>query len=267
MSALRFPQRFLLGVHFSCCPPPKLPLLVESALSSSLPTKIFTPNPEMLVKASRDPAFKNVLNAADINLCDGRGAELALRIAEMNQEERVYRQPGADFITTLCAEAEKIGVSIYLIGAADEATVSAAANELTSRFPLLKVAGFHPGPRITETATGLSYDAEEHAAVLADINAKRPAVLIVAFGMGKQEKWIHQFLPELPSVKIAIGVGGALDYLAGKVPRAPYFMRKIGFEWLFRLAYQPHRLVRIFNATAIFPFLVLKDFFTSSRKN
>ena len=83
------------------------------------------------------------------------------------------------------------------------------------------------------------------------------AVLFVAFGMGKQEKWIYENIEKLPSVKIAMGVGGAFDYISGSVPRAPLLLRTLGLEWAYRLWKQPSRIGRIWNATAVFMWLFL----------
>ena len=87
----------------------------------------------------------------------------------------------------------------------------------------------------------------------------KPDILFVAFGHGKQEKWINEYLRDLPSVKIAMGVGGAFDYLSGQTSRAPLWMRKIGLEWLYRLIREPKRLKRIWRAVIIFPIYFVKS--------
>ena len=82
--------------------------------------------------------------------------------------------------------------------------------------------------------------------------------MFVAFGHGKQEKWIAQNLRDLPSVKIAMGVGGAFDFISGHVKRAPKFMRRIGLEWVWRLILQPCRVGRILKATIVFLFMLYR---------
>jgi len=77
-------------------------------------------------------------------------------------------------------------------------------------------------------------------------------VLLVAFGHGKQEKWIWQFKKQLPTVRLFMGVGGTFDFLAGRVRRAPKFIQKIGLEWLWRLFRQPWRARRVWTATVVF---------------
>jgi len=82
-------------------------------------------------------------------------------------------------------------------------------------------------------------------------------ILFVAFGAPKQEFWISENLDKIP-VKIAIGVGGAFDYISGKIPRAPFFVRKLGMEWLFRLLVQPWRIKRQLSLIE-FAWLVIKE--------
>ena len=80
----------------------------------------------------------------------------------------------------------------------------------------------------------------------------QPDILFVAFGHGKQEKWIYENLKDLPGVKVAMGVGGAFDFVSGNKKRAPKWMRVIGLEWLYRLIHEPNNLGRIWKATVIF---------------
>lgn len=204
--------------------------------------KIYTPNPEMLVKASRDIYFREVLNASDLNLCDGFG----LRVFS-----GAPRMPGVDFMIELCGLAERESKSIYLLGSGNEEVVKKCADALLKRFSSLTIVGFDKGPAIDESAISSE---SNHL-----INNAKPDILFVAFGMGKQEKWIHENLPKLASVRIAMGVGGSFDFIAGTAVRAPLFLRKIGLEWLYRLIRQPKRFRRIWNATVVFTYLALKE--------
>jgi N-acetylglucosaminyldiphosphoundecaprenol N-acetyl-beta-D-mannosaminyltransferase len=91
--------------------------------------------------------------------------------------------------------------------------------------------------------------------MLADIITAAPAILIVAFGHIKQEEWIQQNLKDLPSVQVAIGVGGAFDMISGYLRRAPRLFRFFGLEWLWRFLIQPYRYKRIWKAIITFPYL------------
>lgn len=127
------------------------------------------------------------------------------------------------------------------------------------QFPNLNIVGFSRGPKILEITdppkqneSGLDINVEENKKTIETINQAHPTILFVAFGMGKQEKWIFENLKKMPSVKIAMGIGGAFDYISEKVKRAPLLARKLGLEWLYRLIKEPKRIVRIWNATVGF---------------
>jgi N-acetylglucosaminyldiphosphoundecaprenol N-acetyl-beta-D-mannosaminyltransferase len=91
------------------------------------------------------------------------------------------------------------------------------------------------------------------------INEAQPDILFVAFGAPKQEKWIYENIKKMPSVKLAIGVGGSFDFISGKIKRAPLIFQKLGLEWLWRLILEPCRIKRIYTATLKFGWLVLKS--------
>jgi len=233
----------------------------EQFLLSEKSTKIFTPNPEMVVLAQQDRSFCEVLNSGDLNLCDGFGLSFLGGFTRIT---------GVDFMLDLCARAEVLGKSVYLLGSGRREIVEAVALKLKEKFPALQVVGFSEGPVITVTQKrregetlfyGLGVKTVDNHRIISQINEKRPDLLFVAYGMGKQEKWIQEFLPQCKSVKIAMGVGGSFDYIAGKVSRAPCFMRKIGLEWLYRVVREPKRLRRIFNATVVFFYYYLRSFF------
>ncbi len=218
----------------------------EFFLCSDKSFKIYTPNPEMLVKAHKDEDFKNILNGSDINLCDGFGLSLF---------SGAPRFSGVDFMLELCHLAEKEGRSIYLLGSGSDFVVAKTIDKLREKFPKIIIAGFDKGPDIHES----KIISEEGSETLQNIIKASPDILFVAFGMGKQEKWIDKNLHKMPSVKIAVGVGGSFDFISGLVQRAPCSMRKIGLEWLYRLFKQPKRFLRIVNAVLIFSILAIKE--------
>ena len=233
----------------------------EQFLLGEKQVKIFTPNPEMIVQAQKDHSFREVLNSSDLNLCDGFGLSFLGGFTRIT---------GVDFMLDLCARAEVLQKSVYLLGSGSREIAEATALKLKEKFPTLQIVGFNEGPVITvaeergEADTlfyGLRVKTIDNNRIVSDINEKHPDLLFVAYGMGKQEKWIQEFLPQCRSVKIAMGVGGSFDYTAGKVSRAPCFMRKIGLEWLYRVAREPKRLGRVFNATVVFFYYYIRSFF------
>ena len=213
---------------------------------------IATPNPEMLVMAHKDAGFREALGSADLALADGFGLVLMARLRGQRIPERIT---GVDFLTDiagLCAAREK---RVFLLGAG-EGVARAAAEALGKRFPALIIAGAASGGTLRQDNEGVYHIDDK---TMGDLKVASPDVLFVAFGHGKQELWITQHLPELPSVRVAMGVGGAFDFIAGKIVRAPKAMRAVGLEWLWRLIREPRRLGRIWTAVAVFPWLVLRE--------
>ncbi len=109
-----------------------------------------------------------------------------------------------------------------------------AADRLTARFPGLVMAGIESPPYRDLTAG-------EYSELLARIHAAKPDMLFVAFGQPKGELWIAKHCDEL-GVPVCVQVGASLDFVSGRVRRAPGVLRKVGMEWVFRLALEPRRL-------------------------
>lgn len=249
----------LLGIRIDEVSLPQALEKVRVFLAQKEQKMIFTPNPEMVVEAQKDSYFKEILNKADLNICDGKGIQLVAK-------EKIHRIPGVDFLQDLCALAEKESKSIYLLGSGSEEVVQKCQEKLSVQFPHLKIAGGHPGIQIfpqKNEPSRIDYNQEQNDALLEHIILAAPDILFVGFGHGKQEKWIYENLPSLPSVKVAMGVGGSFDYISGKIRRAPKMVQRAGLEWVWRLLRQPSRFFRIWNATVRFLFL----YFGHSKEN
>lgn len=215
---------------------------------------VATPNPEMLVAARHDAEFKRILSATDLNIPDGAGLLFAAKTTGQHLPERVT---GVDLVGDIAAYAAKNNRTIFLLGGHGNAA-EIAAGKLSEKFPGLRVVGAESGGVVVPVNGRYQLD----QAVLERIRMTSPEILLVAFGHGKQEKWISQHLAQFPSVRVAMGVGGTFDFYAGKVPRAPAWVRKIWFEWVWRLIQEPRRFKRIFTAAVVFPLLVI---FTRNR--
>jgi N-acetylglucosaminyldiphosphoundecaprenol N-acetyl-beta-D-mannosaminyltransferase len=239
-------RKFVAGVGVDDIDLPGALDFARQCFVSGKQCKIFTPNPEMVVKAQKDVVFKHTLNSGDLNICDGRGLQWA---------SGAKRLSGIDCMLALCDMAAKEGKSIYLLGSGDEETIKLTAENLQKQYPGLRIASYDKGTAVNEDAPA----ADEKT--IQQINITAPAILFVAFGMGKQEKWIAENIAKMPSVKIAMGVGGSFDYISGKIHRAPCWMRKIGLEWLYRLIQQPSRISRIFNAVVVYNWILIKNKF------
>ena len=210
---------------------------------------VVTPNPEFIVTAQHDRPFRDILNFADIAIADGVGLQYAARL----QGQRLQRVTGVDLMWFICELAAQQGSSIFLLGAAD-GVAEQTAQFLQSHFADLKVVGTESRGVISDNGKASS-DPE----LIKKITAAGPKILFVAFGHGKQEKWIFHHLDHLPSVRLAVGIGGAFDYLSGNITRAPWPLRNLGLEWLYRLIKEPWRKDRIITAVIIFPWLVIKN--------
>ncbi len=218
----------ILGVHVNKYTMDEAVALASLYLDEEGFNMIFTPNSEILLYASNNPEFANVLNSADMVIPDGIGVVYGAKILGNPISERVA---GFDLVCTLLPIMEKKGKSLYLLGA-KPGVAEAAAENLLKQYPNLKIAGTHDG----------YFDNDDE--VIDDINKKSPDFLMVCLGFPKQENWIYNNRERL-NVKLAIGAGGCLDVFAGTVQRAPEFYCNHGIEWLYRLIKQPSRFMRM----------------------
>jgi N-acetylglucosaminyldiphosphoundecaprenol N-acetyl-beta-D-mannosaminyltransferase len=199
--------------------------------------QVCTVNPEFVMEARANPAFRDVLRNADLRTPDGAGIILAGKLLRRPFRGRAT---GVSMVDRLGAISAQEGYSLYLLGAAP-GVAEAAAAVLQKR---------HPGARIVGTFAG-SPAGDDWPAIRERLWATRPDVLLVAYGAPKQDLWIAAHRDDLPpGVKVAMGVGGVFDYLSGRVRLAPAWIRRIGLEWLFRLAMQPWRWRRILRVLA-----------------
>ncbi len=238
---------------------------------------IATPNPEMLLESLKNKDFHSLLNKTDLNIADGIGILWASKFINdvenlKNKKSKIKksskwlkslalipfskkrlktilpeRVTGVDLMEKICEKAAKINRKIFLLGA-DNGIAEKVKEILEKKYPGTKIVGTFAG----------SPKKEDENEIMKKINRTSPEILFVAFGAPKQELWILENLKKFPSVKLAIGVGGAFDFISKKRKRAPVFMQKIGLEWLFRLLQEPSRIKRIYNATIKFPITVLK---------
>jgi len=230
-----FDKIFLLGVGFSNATKQEvLEFIVTGLRNHSEKYYIVTPNPELLVMASKDINYQEVLNNAKLALPDGIGVMIASRIMGKPLKERIH---GVDLVKSLCKEISKQPITVGFLGAGPN-IAELTAECLKRKFPGLKV--------------GLiSQEWSEN------LKNKPVDILFVAFGSPKQEIWISKNLEKLPA-KVVVGVGGAFDFISGKVRRAPLFIRRLGLEWLFRLIIQPWRIKRQLRLIQ-FVYLVLRE--------
>jgi N-acetylglucosaminyldiphosphoundecaprenol N-acetyl-beta-D-mannosaminyltransferase len=194
-----------------------------------LATRVMFVNAHCLNVASGDPAYREALRNADVVLADGSGLLLASRLLGLPVRHNLN---GTDLVPRLLEAAAAEGLSVYFLGG--EPGIAARAAEVAGRrWPGIVIAGSSHGY--------LTLDDE--AAVLDEIARLRPHVLLVAMGVPRQELWMDRTAAVLPP-SLTLGVGALFDFMAGRFPRAPRWMRLVGIEWMYRLYLEPGRLWR-----------------------
>ena len=230
----------LLGVPFEPLSRGDAQVRIASLLCGTKSATVFTPNPEMLWQAKKDPELKVLLKRADLLLPDGVGVTLAARLKGTPLPARL---PGIDMAEWILSYAAPHGLSVFLLGG-KPGVAQAAADKLQQRFPTLTVCGTHHG-YFDKTVTG-----QENQAVLNQIRRATPAILFVCFGFPAQERWISENTPALPFLRLSMGLGGSLDVWSGKLHRAPAAFQRTGTEWLWRALREPRRILPLLHAPA-----------------
>ena len=182
---------------------------------------LITINPEIAMIAQKDEEFKDIVNTADLITPDGVGIVFASKRKNVQIRERVT---GYELLHKLLSAANQEPFSFYFLGT-DEETSKAAVENIHKQYPNVIISGRHNG----------FFDREQEEAILKEITETKPDVLIVAMGAPFSDKWIDQHANHLSETKLAFGVGGSLDVIAGKVKQTPAIWKKLNVEWLHRL--------------------------------
>jgi len=214
---------------------------------------VVTPNVDHVVMLQEHAGLQAAYRDAGLVLVDGAPVLWSSRLLKSADEKLPERVAGSDLVPALfdAARADK-PLRVYLLGAAPGVADRAAAN-VRSRWPAIEVVGTYSPP------LGFDRHDKENDAILACITASRPDVLIVGLGAPKQELWVHKHRDRI-AAKVALCVGATIDFLAGERARAPVWMRKVGLEWLYRVAREPRRLAgRYFRDAVIFPRILIRE--------
>jgi N-acetylglucosaminyldiphosphoundecaprenol N-acetyl-beta-D-mannosaminyltransferase len=190
---------------------------------------VLNANAHCLNLCYEDPALRSFLNGAEIVFCDGAGVMLAARILGRRIPARITY---ADWAWQLADFAAARNFSLYFLGARP-GVARAAARRLKERYPDLEITGVHHG----------YFDRSENEAVVEEINAAAPDILLVGLGMPLQEYWLMENRHRLDA-GLALTGGAVFDYVSGRLRRGPRFLIGSGFEWLARLLVEPRRLWR-----------------------
>jgi N-acetylglucosaminyldiphosphoundecaprenol N-acetyl-beta-D-mannosaminyltransferase len=249
--------------------------IVKGFLQSNQQHYVVTPNPEIVLHAQKSKVYRAILNRASLKIPDGVGLLWASRFIQSTEEGKTgrlqhvahflkgmgglvslltrpksFRAPlpervtGVDLMERLTHHSYQMGAKIFLLGAAP-----GVADQVGQKWRFDQIVGTYAG----------SPAAKEEDEIVQRINASGANMLFVAYGAPKQEEWIARNLIKMPQVKVAIGVGGAFDFVAGVRQRAPQWMSRMGLEWLWRVGQEPSRIKRILRATLVFPWKVWRD--------
>lgn len=233
----------LLGVPIHAVSMQKAVDYCAAAIQSNAFHHVVTPNNEMLVEAQSNQVFCAMLQKADLLVPDSTGLVVGAKLTGQVLQGRVR---GVDLMENICMQASN-NTKVFLLGAAP-GVAKKTGDVLRVKNPALQVVGVFSG---SPAAT----DADN---IVERINQSGANVLFVAYGAPAQDMWIATYAQAMPNVRLAMGIGGSFDFIAGTVKRAPRFLRTLGLEWLWRLLLQPKRYKRIFKAVVVFPYLVVR---------
>lgn len=220
---------------------------IETRLKDGEHLWIVTANPEILLEARKDKKFHDAVSAADLRTVDGFGLFLVGSVLR----RKMKRLTGVELSEHLLQFAWKNHLRVGLLGG-EFGEVTAAAEKIRAGYPDLEI--------LAEDGGTIGRDGSEDAkaeAARERMTLYSPQVLLVAFGAPRQELWIHEHRSGFADLRAVVGVGGTFNFWAGRIKRAPSWMRTVGIEWLWRLMQEPRRIGRIWRAVVVFPIAVI----------
>jgi N-acetylglucosaminyldiphosphoundecaprenol N-acetyl-beta-D-mannosaminyltransferase len=235
----------VLGCPLDCVSMTETVQLVAQAVEAGRPFVHTSLNAAKVLAARRNGDLLQAIVRSDVITADGQGVVWAARALGYPVPERVT---GIDLMERLVAFASAEGWSVYVLGARENVLEQAIA-ELRRMHPEVALVGWHHG----------YFSPADEAAVVESIAAARPQLLFVALETPAKELFLDRNRERLGAI-FAMGVGGAVDVLAGHKRRAPRWIQKSGLEWLYRFAQDPRRLARRYLlGTATFIGLVCRE--------
>ena len=244
----------LFGVTVKHLPRERCFRVIQQAMHARSFTRIATLNPEFLLQAREEAAFRTNLNQADIHTIDGGGLRLAFWRQGVSWGGRVT---GGEIVDRLCREVSrrssseerqgKTGSSIGVIAREDGlSSLETVLSAFRKKYPGTIFHGASLAAAGRPSIDGLTHDQQ---AVLRGCE-----VVLCGLGAPGQEYFTESLRQHPGNIRVAVGIGGAFDVLTGTIKKAPHWISNAGCEWLWRLLHQPRRFRRIARAVAVFPF-------------
>lgn len=227
-------KAFVLNCPIDLCSLDEALNKANDAIRNNINFQIITINPEMIMNAQKNEHFFNILSNSDLNIADGVGVKIALKLNKINQNQI----RGVDFSRELTKLASENNYRIAFLGAKEEIIQKAKENFLKK----------YPNLNFVYTRNGYFDDENK---IIEEIKSANPQILLVGLGSPKQEEIIVKLKSVLQGCTM-VGVGGSFDVFSGIVKESPMIYRKLGLEWLYRTILQPERFKRIFPILPIF---------------
>ena len=227
-------KAFVLNCPIDLCNLEEASNKANDAIQNNINFQIITINPEMIMNAQKNEHFFNILSNSDLNIADGVGVKIALKLKKINQNQI----RGVDFSRELIKLASQNNYRVAFLGAKEEVIQKAKENFLKK----------YPNLNFVYTRNGYFDDENK---IIEEIKSANPQILLVGLGSPKQEEIIVKLKSVLQGCTM-VGVGGSFDVFSGIVKESPMIYRKLGLEWLYRTILQPERFKRILPVLPIF---------------
>ena len=219
----------LLGLDLVDAPMAEIGYHIAERAQGWVPTRIAFLNAHCANVMRSSTRYAQAMKSADLVLPDGAGVALAAKFAGVSMRENLN---GTDLFPVICRCLALRKIPVYFLGGRPGVADDAAANA-KRQFPNLNVAGIQHG----------YFPPQNEEKIIEQINNSGARVVFVAFGVPGQDIFLARIAQRL-NAPVTLGVGGLLDFVSGRIPRAPSWMRKMGLEWTYRFRQEPFRMWR-----------------------
>lgn len=244
----------ILGIRLDSTNRDRLLKEIQLKLENNERFYIVTPNPEIVLLATKDWLLKKTILRATFSVPDGIGLKFAYKFLH-NENVKVIK--GRELFLDILKIANNMSLRVYFVGGRNNET-ELAINKLKTEFPKIIFKTYHKFPNYNHNGQpATEADRNLHKKVIGGIKLFEPHLIFVGMTPPKQEKWIFRNIYKMKASSSAMAIGGTFRYVAGLSRIPPKWVSGIGLEWLWRLILEPYRIVRIYKATIVFPVKIL----------